>query len=86
MRKYEDPNDFNAAVWKVAEKVTDQDVAEHIRENASGITGRLWLPAVHSERNDDLRAKIIAELGSSTSSGYMSQEHGWSLEYLLDDE
>lgn len=41
--------------------------------------GGWWLPAIWSEKDSELREKLLAELGPTSPSGYMSEECGWEL-------
>lgn len=64
-------------ISEVANKIGDPVVAEHVRHHAVVRARVMWLPAVYSEHDDGLRARIEEELGPPEASGYMSEEYGW---------
>lgn len=64
------------------------EVRNHIEANAGlrQYSSMVWLPAVCSEDDADLRDMLEADLGQPTPSGYMSEESGWDVsEYVVVD-
>lgn len=74
--------EMDQARERLAATFEDPDVREHVSERASFRPRRSgwWLPAIWSERDSELRDKLIAELGPTSPSGYMSEECGWELQ------
>ena len=79
--KFESWEAMDDARERIARQLDDGDVQEHVARHLTyKIRGDAWwLPAVWSENDHELREKLLAELGPTSPSGYMSEECGWEL-------
>ena len=79
--KFESWEAMDDARERIARQLDDGDVQEHVSRHLTYKPrfDTWWLPAVWSESAPELREKLIAELGPTSPSGYMSEECGWEL-------
>lgn len=79
--KFQTWEEMDDARERIARKLEDGDVQEHVSRylNYKPRFDTWRLPAVWSENDHELREKLIAELGPTSPSGYMSEECGWEL-------
>ena len=80
--KFESWEAMDDARERIARQLDDGDVQEHVAQHLEyrPRSGSWWLPAVWSEKDCQLREKLVEELGPTSPSGYMSEECGWELQ------
>ena len=80
--KFESWEEMDEARERIASELEDRDVQEHVSRHLEyrPRSGTWWLPAVWSEKDCQLREKLLEELGPTSPSGYMSEECGWELQ------
>ena len=79
--KFDTWEEMDDARERIARELEDRDVQEHVSQYLAYRPrfDSWWLPAVWSEKDPELREKLLEALGPTSPSGYMSEECGWEL-------